>query len=119
AIVVIGGLGRLSRAGGGAVGGVGPPPFWPRKTLGALFTSSIGLVIILLYIPGGFVQVGYYARDSLLRWVDKRMGPVDTTKKVTAPPASLHRNLALEPVSLNGDGSVLATEHLTVQFGGL
>jgi ABC-type glutathione transport system ATPase component len=54
----------------------------------------------------------------LLRWVDKH-GPVDTTKTVTAPPASLHRDLALEPASLNGDGSVLATEHLTVQFGGL
>jgi ABC-type uncharacterized transport system ATPase subunit len=84
-----------------------------------LFTSSIGLLIILLYIPGGFVQIGYYARDSLLRWVDKRMGPADTTKTVIAPPASLHREVAVEPATLNADGSVLATERLTVQFGGL
>src|SRR5205823_1430364 len=55
----------------------------------------------------------------LLRWVDKRLGPVDTTKTVTAPPASLHRAVALEPASLNADGSVLATDQLTVQFGGL
>ncbi len=69
---------------------IGLPAFWPDNTLVPLFTSSIGLLIILLYIPGGFVQIGYYARDSLLRWVDKRMGPIDTTKTVTAPPASLH-----------------------------
>ena len=119
AIVVIGGLGSLAGAVAGAVWVIGLPAFWPSNTLVPLFTSSIGLLIILLYIPGGFVQIGYYVRDSLLRWVDKRLGPVDTTKTVIAPPPSLHRDLALEPASLNGDGSVLATEHLTVQFGGL
>lgn len=119
AIVVIGGLGSLSGAVVGALWVIGLPAFWPDNTLVPLFTSSIGLLIILLYIPGGFVQIGYYARDSLLRWVDKRLGPVDTTKTVTTPPASLRREAALEPVSLNADGSVLTTEHLTVRFGGL
>jgi hypothetical protein len=119
AIVVIGGLGSLSGAVLGAIWVIGLPSFWPDNQLVPLFTSSIGLLIILLYIPGGFVQIGYYARDSLLRWVDKRMGPADTTKTVTAPPASLRREAALEPAWLNADGSVLATDKLTVQFGGL
>ena len=119
AIVVIGGLGSLSGAVVGALWVIGLPAFWPDNNLVPLFTSSIGLLIILLYIPGGFVQIGYYARDSLLRWMDKRLGPVDTTKTVTAPPASLHREAALEPASLNADGSVLAAEHLTVRFGGV
>ena len=92
AIVVIGGLGSLAGAVVGAVWVIGLPAFWPSNTLVPLFTSSIGLLIILLYIPGGFVQIGYYVRDSLLRWVDKRLGPVDTTKTVTAPPPSLHRD---------------------------
>src|SRR4051794_12374162 len=119
AIVVIGGLGSLSGAVVGALWVVGLPAFWPDNTLVPLFTSSIGLLIILLYIPGGFVQIGYYARDSLLRWLDTRMGPVDTIKTVTVPPASLRREIPLAPASLNRDGSVLATEQLTVQFGGL
>ena len=119
AIVVIGGLGSLSGAVVGALWVIGLPAFWPNNTLVPLFTSSIGLLIILLYIPGGFVQIGFYARDSLLRWVDKRLGPVDTTKTLTAPPASLRREAALEPVPLNADGSVLTTQHLTVRFGGL
>ena len=80
AIVVIGGLGSLSGAVVGALWVIGLPSFWPDNQLVPLFTSSIGLLIILLYIPGGFVQIGYYTRDSLLRWVEKRMGPIDTTK---------------------------------------
>jgi ABC-type branched-subunit amino acid transport system ATPase component len=119
AIVVIGGLGSLSGAVVGAVWVIGLPAFWPSNTLVPLFTSSIGLLIILLYLPGGFVQIGYYARDSMLRWVEKRMGPLDTTKTSTAPPASLRREALLEPAPLNPDGSVLAAEHLTVRFGGL
>jgi ABC-type branched-subunit amino acid transport system ATPase component/ABC-type branched-subunit amino acid transport system permease subunit len=119
AIVVIGGLGSLSGAVVGALWVIGLPSFWPDNELVPLFTSSIGLLIILLYIPGGFVQIGYYARDSLLRWVDKRMGPADTRKTTTAPPASLTRVLPLEPAKVNADGSVLVTDHLTVRFGGL
>jgi ABC-type branched-subunit amino acid transport system ATPase component/ABC-type branched-subunit amino acid transport system permease subunit len=118
-IAVIGGLGSLSGAVVGALWVVGLPSFWPQNEIVPLFTSSIGLLLILLYIPGGFVQIGYYGRDSLLRWVDRRMGPVTQTKTITVPPASLRRDTPLTPASCNVDGSVLATEHLTVQFGGL
>ena len=94
-IAVIGGLGSLSGAVVGALWVVGLPAFWPENELVPLFTSSIGLLIILLYIPGGFVQIGYYVRDSMLRWVEKRMGPAEQVKTATAPPASLHRDAPL------------------------
>ena len=68
----------LGRGASARCGSSGCPRSGPATTLVPLFTSSIGLLIILLYIPGGFVQIGYYVRDSLLRWVDKRLGPVDT-----------------------------------------
>jgi ABC-type branched-subunit amino acid transport system ATPase component/ABC-type branched-subunit amino acid transport system permease subunit len=118
-IAVIGGLGSLSGAVIGALWVVGLPSFWPQNEIVPLFTSSIGLLLILLYIPGGFVQIGYYVRDSALRWVDKRMGPVEQTKTITAPPESLRRAEPLGAAAVNADGSVLATEHLTVHFGGL
>ncbi len=118
-IAVIGGLGSLSGAVVGALWVIGLPAFWPDNQLVPLFTSSIGLLIILLYIPGGFVQIGYAVRDSLVRWVEQRMGPAPPVKTVTAPPASLHRVSALPPASRNADGTVLATRDLTVRFGGL
>ena len=98
---------------------VGLPAFWPDNELVPLFTSSIGLLIILLYIPGGFVQIGYYVRDSMLRWVEKRMGPAPQVKTVTVPPTSLRRDTPLPLAPRNADGTVLATDHLTVRFGGL
>jgi ABC-type branched-subunit amino acid transport system ATPase component/ABC-type branched-subunit amino acid transport system permease subunit len=119
AIAVIGGLGSLSGAVIGAVWVIGLPAFWPQNELVPLFTSSIGLLIILLYIPGGFVQIGYYARDSLLRWVERRLPPEPATKGVTAPPVSLAHVAQRHLVTTNADGSVLATRGLTVEFGGL
>jgi ABC-type branched-subunit amino acid transport system ATPase component/ABC-type branched-subunit amino acid transport system permease subunit len=118
AIAVIGGLGSLTGAVVGALWVVGLPAFWPDNDLVPLFTSSIGLLLILLYIPGGFVQIGYYARDSLLRWVAKRLPP-EPAKTVTTPPTSLAHVARQRPATLNPDGTVLATSGLTVQFGGL
>ena len=108
-IAVIGGLGSLSGAVVGALWVVGLPAFWPENELVPLFTSSIGLLIILLYIPGGFVQIGYYVRDSLLRWVEKRMGPVDTGEDGDRPArVAAPRRAARSPRRCNADGTVLA-----------
>ena len=45
----------------------------------SLFTSSIGLLIVLLYIPGGFTQIGYSLRGAILNWLEKRL-PERATK---------------------------------------
>jgi ABC-type branched-subunit amino acid transport system ATPase component/ABC-type branched-subunit amino acid transport system permease subunit len=117
AMAVIGGLGSLAGAVSGALWVIGLPAFWPKNQTVPLFTSSIGLLIILLYIPGGFTQIAYWMRGELLRWLEQRMPPA-VTKTVTAPPASLRR-AALEPVTTNADGTVLATRRLTVAYGGI
>lgn len=116
-IAVIGGLGSLSGAVVGAVWVIGLPAFWPDNDTVPLFTSSIGLLIILLYIPGGFVQIGYWARDQLLAWVARRIPP-EPVKTVVGAPVSLTRVTDGAP-RLNADGSVLSTEEITVRFGGL
>jgi ABC-type branched-subunit amino acid transport system ATPase component/ABC-type branched-subunit amino acid transport system permease subunit len=118
AMAVIGGLGSLTGAVTGALWVVGLPAFWPQNQEVPLFTSSIGLLIILLYIPGGFTQIGYWARSGILGWLDKRI-PSAPTKSVTVPPASLAKVAAASTVRLNDDGSVLRTRGLTVNFGGI
>jgi ABC-type branched-subunit amino acid transport system ATPase component/ABC-type branched-subunit amino acid transport system permease subunit len=116
-MAVIGGLGSLGGAVFGALWVVGLPAFWPSNTVVPLFTSSIGLLIILLYLPGGFTQIGYWARSMLLGWVEKRM-PAAPPKTVTAPPSSL-RQAQVHALKTNADGSVVATHALTVRFGGI
>jgi len=117
AIAVIGGLGSLGGAIAGAVWVVGLPEFFRGNDTVPLFTSSIGLLIILLYIPGGFAQIGYFVRDTLLRFVERRVPPAPA-KTRTTPPTALTRPARGELV-VNADGSALATRGLTVHFGGL
>ncbi|MCU1456693.1 MAG: transporter related [Actinomycetia bacterium] len=118
AMAVIGGLGSLAGAVIGAVWVVGLPAFWPDNRTVPLFTSSIGLLIILLYIPGGFTQIGNWARGAILGWLEKRL-PEVPAKSSTAPPASLALAATQRPVRTDDDGSVLSTTGLTVHFGGV
>jgi ABC-type branched-subunit amino acid transport system ATPase component len=117
-MAVIGGLGSLAGAVIGAVWVIGLPAFWPHNDTVPLFTSSIGLLIILLYIPGGFTQIGYWCRDELLRIVARRLPPAPPKASVE-PPSSLTRAASSGPAATNEDGSVLATRDVTVIFGGL
>jgi ABC-type branched-subunit amino acid transport system ATPase component/ABC-type branched-subunit amino acid transport system permease subunit len=117
-MAVIGGLGSLAGAIVGALWVVGLPSFWPTNTTVPLFTSSIGLLIILLYMPGGFTQIGYWLRAQVLRWLEPRLAE-RPAKTVTAPPESLRRIAERHSITTNDDGSVLTTGALTVTFGGL
>ena len=118
AMAVIGGLGSLAGAVIGAVWVIGLPAFWPKNELVPLFTSSIGLLLILLYIPGGFTQVAYWCRDALLQRVERRLGPAPP-KATAAPPSSLALSVSTDRTGTNEDGSALATHGLSVTFGGL
>jgi len=118
AMAVIGGLGSRAGAVIGALWVVGLPAFWPNNNVVPLLTSSIGLLIILLYIPGGFTQIGYWFRDEALRFLEKRL-PAVPVKTSNEPPDSLTRTLAVGQQRTNDDGSVLRTVDLSVVFSGL
>jgi len=117
AMAVIGGLGSIAGAVIGAVWVVGLPAFWPDNDVVPLLTSSIGLLIILLYIPGGFTQIGYWCRDQLAQRIERRLGPAPP-KEVVAPPSSL-RLAGADRHVVTGDGPALATHGLSVSFGGV
>src|SRR4051812_32009001 len=117
-IAVIGGLGSTAGAVLGAIWVIGLPAFWPDNDVVPLFTSSIGLLLILLYIPGGFTQISYWIRDMLLARIEKRLGPAPPKQSVE-PPSSLRLAASDEALTANPDGSVLATHGLVVRFGGL
>jgi ABC-type branched-subunit amino acid transport system ATPase component/ABC-type branched-subunit amino acid transport system permease subunit len=120
AMAVIGGLGGRAGAVIGALWVVGLPAFWPQNNLVPLLTSSIGLLIILLYIPGGFTQIGYWFRDEAMRFMEKRLPPARTKASVEPPVSLAHSARQLRRVhATNSDGSVLRTKGLSVAFHGL
>ena len=91
ALVVIGGIASPMGAVLGSLWIVGLPAFFPDNTLVPLLTSSLGLLILLLYFPGGLMQIAYSARDALFAWAaSKREAP--PTERTTATPPVLVRS---------------------------
>jgi ABC-type branched-subunit amino acid transport system ATPase component/ABC-type branched-subunit amino acid transport system permease subunit len=114
AVAVIGGVGSVAGPVLGSLWVVGLPAFWPDSTLVPLLTSSVGLLVLLMYFPGGLVQIGYSARDALFSWLDQRL-----PEQQAAPrPVAVPRAPASRRKALTTDGPVLEVESALVRFGG-
>jgi ABC-type branched-subunit amino acid transport system ATPase component/ABC-type branched-subunit amino acid transport system permease subunit len=114
AIVVIGGLGSIAGTVLGAIWVIGLPAFFPDNDLVPLLTSSIGLLVLLLYFPGGLVQIGYAARTAIVEWAEKRRGG--------APEKRLHaipKRDAEEREPLPAGTPALRATDVVVRFGGI
>ena len=114
-IVVIGGLGSTVGPILGALWVIGLPAFFPGNNLVPLLTSSIGLLILLLYFPGGLVQVGHTVRDALFSWLARRAGPV-LTKQQREIPTTLDRPAR---ASVAEGVPMLRTIDVSVKFDGI
>jgi ABC-type branched-subunit amino acid transport system permease subunit len=74
-MVVVGGLGSLTGAVLGAVFMFGIPALFGSSDLTRLLTSSVGVLIVLLYLPGGLASVFASGRDALAyRLARKELG---------------------------------------------
>ncbi len=114
-MAVIGGLGSVTGAVLGAVWVEGMPAFFGDNDLVPLFTSSIGLLVIIMYLPGGFIQVVYGARDGLLSWIESRLSPAEAPAARTQTPAGLTRRSPQDP---EAPEAVLRARDVSVRFGG-
>ena len=117
AIVVIGGLGAVSGPILGALWVIGVPAFFPDNDIVPLLTSGLGLLVLLLYLPGGLMQVVHRGRDGVLGWAERRYG---------TEPVKRHRDVPL-PESLRrpkqtprgaAAGPALQAWNVSVAFGG-
>jgi ABC-type branched-subunit amino acid transport system ATPase component len=96
----------------------GIPEFTPESLLDLqqLFTSNIGLLVLLMYFPGGLLQVVYAVRERLVGFAASRypdLEPVPTSeRKIPAVP--------VRPSTRKIDESLLAlrVSGITVRFGG-
>ena len=114
-MAVIGGLGSVTGAVLGAVWVEGMPAFFGDNDLVPLFTSSIGLLVIIMYLPGGFIQVVYTARDGLLSWLASRLPTEEAPGVTLTSPTSLSRR---DPAGGDAPEVVMRAENVSVRFGG-
>ncbi len=114
-IVVIGGLGSVAGAVLGAVWVIGLPAFFPDNDIVPLLTSSVGLLVLLLYFPGGLVQIGHATRAAILQWAERRHPAVAEKRHHAVPVAPRPSE---RPVLGDGVPALRATD-VTVRFGGI
>jgi len=112
AITIIGGLGSIIGPLLGALWVVGLPALAPSNQLVPVFTSGIGLLVLLLYFPGGLVEIANRGRDEFFKWLATRRPPSATTSATTIPSSLARTRKAPTTVDL------LAIDQVTVDFGG-
>lgn len=104
-IVVIGGLGSVVGPLLGAMWIDGLPTFFPDSPVIGLVTSSVGFLVMLMYFPGGFVQIAYKARDAIIARVEPRyLETAAPTSRSSA--ANLMRKGSDEPTPMAPPGLV-------------
>ncbi len=81
AIAVIGGLASITGAVLGALWVIGLPTFFGDARTAQLLTSGIGLMVLLMYLPGGLVQIIDSTRGAIYEQLARR-------RTRTAPPNS-------------------------------
>ncbi|MBL8774998.1 MAG: ATP-binding cassette domain-containing protein [Acidimicrobiales bacterium] len=113
AMVVIGGMGSTAGAVVGALWVIGLPALFPDNDLFPLLASSIGLLVLLLYFPGGLVHLVHRLRSGLYDWLERRLPLAE--KATTAPPAAVGRTTR-PPVEA---AEALRCTAVGVHFGGL
>jgi len=115
AMVVIGGLGSVFGAIIGALWVIGLPALAPDSDVVPFLTSTVGLLFVLLYFPGGFAQRLIAMREQFFGWLASRL-PDEPHKSE----AAIESGLAA--MSFGGSEgqrkATLETSHLAVTFGG-
>ncbi len=115
ATAIIGGLGSVAGPVLGALFVRGLPVVFGDVQEVQLLTSGIGLLILLMYFPGGLTQIVYALRDAVLSWADRRLEP-ETRAPIPAVPSSVARHRAAPLVAAGTPW--LAVRHVSVRFGG-
>jgi ABC-type multidrug transport system fused ATPase/permease subunit len=117
--MVIGGI--AARVGPilGALWVIGLPAIFPDNELVPLLTSSIGLLLVLMYFPGGLAQIGYLVRNAVDEWAVRRLPPnVPDVVERPGVGAFVSRRVAEPRDTADPVHDALRADNISVRFGG-
>jgi ABC-type branched-subunit amino acid transport system ATPase component len=115
AVAVVGGISSITGAVLGTLVIVGLPIVFDGTDQVKLFASGIGMLIVLLYFPGGLISIVHGARDALLGAIAARTGWSPPAKGQQGTVATLSAAASSAPAPTE---SPLRTQDVTVRFGG-
>ena len=116
AIAVIGGIASVTGAILGTLLIVGLPALFEGTGQVQLFASGVGMLVVLLYFPGGLISIVHGVRDILLAQIAKRTGwkpPAQAQVQITELSARDRHHHEVQP-----DSDPLETRKVSVRFGG-
>ncbi|MEO6987628.1 MAG: ATP-binding cassette domain-containing protein, partial [Aquihabitans sp.] len=118
AVAVVGGLASITGTILGSIFVVGLPALLPGIPEISLITSGAGMLILVLYFPGGLVQVLFNLRDGLLAIVERRMAPAEgSADKPAATERPSAPSLPSRPRQGDETSEALVVEHVFVKYG--
>ncbi len=114
AVAVVGGIASITGAVLGVIVIVALPIMFDGTPQVKLFASGIGMLVVLLYFPGGLISVLHSGRDMLLNWLAKRTGwePKRNTQTGTVS------SIASVKTHTDASAKPLVTTEVSVRFGG-
>lgn len=116
AVSVVGGLTSVTGAILGTLVIVAIPKIFSDTPQLQLFASGVGMLILLLYVPGGLISVVEGARDQILAFIARRTGWQPPKGRTTAAVASL--STRGHAAALPSAPLPLRVEDVRVRFGG-
>lgn len=113
-MTIVGGVGTIAGPIIGALWVHGLPAFVNFSDQVNLVRGGLGLLLILMYFPGGLVQIGYWARDAWFARLARGRSPAAAER-----PARLQSvRVASAERSATRAAVALATHDVSVRFGG-
>lgn len=113
-IAVVGGISSITGGVLGTIFLIGIPTVFESSAQVRLFSSGLGMLVVLMYFPGGLISLLHNARDTLLTWLANRTG--------WSPPYKGQSDAiwSRTPVKEASGTSqpALATSDVSVRFGG-
>jgi ABC-type branched-subunit amino acid transport system ATPase component/ABC-type branched-subunit amino acid transport system permease subunit len=123
AMAVIGGLGSVSGTLLGALYVVGLPALFDDSQTITFATSGIGLLALLLYLPGGLAGVVYRIRGALFTIAERRLPPEPARPPMAAVAKVLPQRAAHEAPESGSERPdptyAIEATNVNVRFGGL
>ncbi len=116
AIAVVGGVSSITGAVLGTLVIVALPEVFNGTKQVQLFASGVGMLIVLLYFPGGLISLLHSARDNLLAWLARRTDWAPPARPAGAAIATLGSGSPRRPTG--SAVPALSTAGLTVNLGG-
>lgn len=115
AVAVVGGVSSITGAILGTLVIVALPLVFDGTKQVELFASGVGMLIVLLYFPGGLISIIHAARDAMLDWVARRTGWSPRSRDSSSEVSSLRSG---ERARVEDSSAPLTTTELVVNLGG-